>query len=124
MVVLPFLAPRASAAEKMSFDLPADRLEPSMKRFAAQSGSEVLMPGDGLGDVRTKSVRGAMTSRQALDAMLAGTGLSVLQDPKTGAFAVRKESPRPNGNGAAPTTERDRPGSKTNLMALEGLPTR
>ena len=121
-LVLPLAASRSGAAEsRRAFDLPADSLEPSVKRFASQSGLEVLMPADSIGDVRTKPVRGSMTSRQALDAMLAGTGLSVFEDPRSGAFAVRRESPRPNGNGAAPKTERDRPGTKINLMALEGL---
>lgn len=83
-----------AAAAKTSFDLPADVLEKSVKRFAAQSGLEVLIPSDALAGVRTRGVRGEMTSRQALDAMLAGTGLTVLQDPKTGAFSVRKEAPK------------------------------
>jgi outer membrane receptor protein involved in Fe transport len=97
-----------SAAEgtKTSFDLPADVLEKSVKRFAAQSGLEVLIPSDALAEVRTKAVRGEMTSRQALDAMLAGTGLTVLQDPKTGALAVRKETPGPNGQRAAQAVTR------------------
>lgn len=88
---------RSAENAKPSFDLPADTLERSVKRFAAQSGLEVLIPGDSLSEVRTQTVRGTMTSRQALDAMLAGTGLAVLQDPKSGAFAIRKKD---TGSGA------------------------
>ena len=91
---------------KTPFDLPIDALEKSVKRFAAQSGLEVLIPSDALAEVRTRAVRGEMASRQALDAMLAGTGLTVLQDPKTGALAVSREK---DGNKAAQTTANDHP---------------
>lgn len=91
---------------KTPFDLPIDALEKSVKRFAAQSGLEVLIPSDALAEVRTRAVRGEMTSRQALDAMLAGTGLTVLQDPKTGALAVSRAA---DGNKAAQTAANDRP---------------
>lgn len=79
-------------AKEISFDLPVDALSNSVKRFAAQSGLEVLVSSDALAQVRTRAVRGEMTARQALDAMLAGTGLTVLQDPKTGAFAIWKKA--------------------------------
>lgn len=93
----------AHAAEtiKKSFDLPADAMEKSLKRFSEQSGLEVLFPTDAVAGVRTQSVRGAMTSRQALDGMLAGTGLGVFQDPKSGALTVKKKSD-PNGAVPAP----------------------
>lgn len=85
---------------KKSFDLPADTLETSMKRFSVQSGLEVLIPGDAVADVRTRRVRGEMSSRDALEAMLAGTGLTSLQDPKTGALTVKREAARPlSGSG-------------------------
>ena len=57
-----------------------------------------------------------MTSRQALDAMLAATGLTVIQDPKTGAFAVRKEASDRNDPRAAEAAATDRPTSKKKVM--------
>jgi outer membrane receptor protein involved in Fe transport len=88
-----------SAEATALFDLPADTLEKSVKRFAAQTGLEILIAGDALAETRTKPVRGRFTPRHALDHMLQGTGLSVLQDPNSGALAIRREvSPR-----AAPT---------------------
>jgi hypothetical protein len=92
-----------------NFDLPADTLEKSVKRFAAQTGVEILIPSDAVASVRTKPVQGRMTHREALDAMLAGTGLSVLRDPKSGALAVRKEAPDPNVPRAAKAPANDRP---------------
>lgn len=91
-------------AAKAHFDLPSDVLEKSLKRFSAQSGLEVLVQSDAFAEIRTRPVRGRMSSREALDAMLVGTGLKVLQDPKTGAFAVHREAPLPNGAGAAQKT--------------------
>lgn len=88
----------AAEAAKFSFNLPVDVLEKSVKRFAAQSGLEVLIPGDEVAEIRTQAVRGEMTSQDALDAMLAGTGLNALRDPKTGAFAVRKDAAGPVGS--------------------------
>ncbi|MDP3072945.1 MAG: hypothetical protein Q8N18_21815 [Opitutaceae bacterium] len=99
----------AADAANTVFDLPADALEKSVKRFASQSGLEVLIPSDTLAEVRTRPVRGKMTSREALDAMLAGTGLTVLQDSRTGALAVKREDDRPNVQRATPTVPSDRP---------------
>ncbi|MGH7947124.1 MAG: TonB-dependent receptor plug domain-containing protein, partial [Opitutaceae bacterium] len=50
---------------------------------------------------------GEMTARAALDAMLLGTGLTVVSE-KNGAFSVRKETPGPNAPRAAQTRS-DRP---------------
>ncbi len=89
----PGAARLCGADSPVPFDLPADSLERSVKRFAAQTGLEILIAGDAVGETRTKAVRGRYTPRQALDAMLKGTGLAVLQDPNSGALAIRKEEP-------------------------------
>lgn len=84
----------AAEAIRLSFDLPEDSIEKSLKRFSAQSGLEVIFPTDTVTGTRTKAVRGAMTARQALDGMLAGTGFLVFQDEKTGAITVKKSAPK------------------------------
>lgn len=43
--------------------------------------------------VQTRAVAGELTVREAMDLLVAGTPLVVNQDAKTGAFAVRKETP-------------------------------
>jgi iron complex outermembrane receptor protein len=80
----------AAGAPARSFDLPADVIEKSLKRFAAQSGLQVLFPTDAVAGVRSRPVQGEMTSRQALDQMLVGTGFAAVQDPKSGALTVKK----------------------------------
>lgn len=100
----------AAEAIKKSFDLPADVIEKSLKRFSEQSGLEVLFPTDAVEGVRTQVVRGTMTSREALDRMLAGTDFGVVQDPKSGALTVRKHQ---DANGARPATK---PNSRTSIQ--------
>src|SRR5688572_1744779 len=91
----------AAEAIKRSFDLPADSIEKSLKRFSSQSGLEVLFPTDAVAGGRTQPVRGVMTSRAAIDAMLRGTGYAVFQDPRSGALTVRRERTVPGVNDAA-----------------------
>lgn len=119
---LPEIAGAAAGAARRSFDLPADILEKSVKLFAAQSGLEVLIPGDAVADVRTTAVRGEMTSRQALDAMLRDTGLDVLEDPATGAFAVRKAPASKGATKSVKTNSADGPESKKKSDSLEPTP--
>ena len=80
----------ASDDAKQSFDLRADTVETALKNFSAQSGCQVIVPTDLAAGVRTKTVRGRFTAREALDRLLAGTGLVAAQDERTGAFAVKK----------------------------------
>lgn len=72
------------------FDLPAAAAEVALKQLSAQSGREVLFPPDLVEGVRTRAVKGTMTPRAALDAMLAGTALVGVQDEKTGSLTVRR----------------------------------
>jgi len=93
----------AVQAIKVSFDLPEDSIEKSLKRFSAQSGLEVIFPTDAVTGIRTRAVRGEMTSREALEGMLVGTGFRVFQDEKTGAITVRKSvtKKKPGSDGGA-----------------------
>lgn len=106
----------AAEAIKVSFDLPEDSIETSLKRFSNQSGLEVIFPTDAVTGIRTRSVRGEMTSRQALDGMLVGTGFRAFQDEKTGAITVRKSGPKKN-NG--PDRGAANPGESTPIPKVE-----
>lgn len=72
------------------YDLPADAAERSIRRFAEQSGLEVFYPSSATRGVRTSAVKGTMTATQALEAMLAGTGLVVVRVDQSGAFSLRR----------------------------------
>lgn len=88
------------------FDVPAATADKSLKRFSEQAGLEVIFSTRITREVTTQPVKGEMTGRQALNAMLAGTGLALIQDEKSGAFTV---SPDPNGKKAATTAPDDPP---------------
>jgi hypothetical protein len=82
---------RLRAAEppaRHDFDLPAGDAELALRKFADQSGRQILFPTDLVKDVRTNPVRGRFPDREALDRLLAGTLLFATQDERTGAFAL------------------------------------
>src|SRR5688572_26455442 len=80
------VAAREDTGVKMSFDLPADFAERSLKRFSERSGLEVLFVSESARNVRTNAVKGAYTAREAIDRMLAGTKLAAVQKEKNGAL--------------------------------------
>jgi hypothetical protein len=106
------LAPAADVPARRNFDVPANDALVSLKQFAEQCGQEIIYP-DTVKGTPTKAVHGSFTSREALDVMLAGTGLVATQ-AKSGALAVNPV-PDPNVSRAAPSVTRsDRPAAKNN----------
>ncbi|MEY4924899.1 MAG: hypothetical protein RL598_1418, partial [Verrucomicrobiota bacterium] len=77
------------AAEVKNFSISAAPAAAAIKDFSRQSGSEVLVPTDAVAGISTHAVAGDMTPRQALEQMVAGTGLVVIEDEKTGALGLR-----------------------------------
>src|SRR5580658_10528922 len=65
----------ASGGGTVSFDLPADSAEKSLRRFSTESGQPILFPTEVTRGIRTAAVRGNYSPREALDRMLAGTPL-------------------------------------------------
>ncbi len=99
---------RAAEAAARVFDVPAGEAAQTLKQFAAQAGSEIVFSPDVVGAVRTRAVQGRLTPREALEAMLADTGLAAGQEQKTGAFAVRRKAgSEPEKNGPSPAAKRD-----------------
>ena len=108
------LSSSARAADdegKRTFHLAADSAEKSLKVFAEQSGRGVIFLAEVVKGVRTNRVVGELTPREALDALLRGTGLVNTHDAATGAFAVRRAiPPEPkNESRAALNPSSDRP---------------
>lgn len=88
----------------IQFDIPAGSAERSLKEFSVQSGAEVLFVTDAVASETCREVHGALSSREALDRMLAGTRLVETQDKKTGAFRVLRADPA-GSDSADPKTE-------------------
>lgn len=89
-------APQLLAAARKAYDLPAGEAPEMLRRFSEISGRETLFSSSLLRGVRTAPVRGEYTPLEALEQMLADTGLSVFVDSQSGAFALqRKEQALP-----------------------------
>src|SRR5690606_25464510 len=86
-----------------------------------------MFPVDTVQGIQTNAVRGTLTIRQALDRMLAGTPLVVVEDRATGALTVarRNNAPAPEDRMAAvqPATSqgegRTRPGATGGMDTVQ-----
>lgn len=95
-LVAAFLAPALCAqdAPRVHFDLPAGDAAQTLKSAAQQGGVEIMFPAETVRGVTTKAVVGDYTPREALDRMLDGTALYVVQDERSGALSVRRKAPQ------------------------------
>ncbi|MCB1122225.1 MAG: TonB-dependent receptor plug domain-containing protein, partial [Verrucomicrobiae bacterium] len=89
---LPFALLAAADTARFPFDIPEGMATESIKTVARQSGVDIVFDPRVTESVTTPSLRGNFTPRQALERLLAGTSLVVIQDEETTAFAVRRES--------------------------------
>lgn len=105
-------APAARAADSVrkAYDFPRGDAAETLKRFAEESGKQVVFLVDVVRGVTTNPVIGEFTARDAIDRMVANTGLVVVQDEKTGAIMINRTAPltqstRPSRSDAKPQTE-------------------
>ena len=103
---------REDAGGKISFDLPADDAERSLKRFSDRSGLEVLFVSESAANVRTNAVKGDYTPREAIDRMLAGTKLAATQKVKNGAVTIVSAASANGRSRAADATPDSQPQTK------------
>ena len=78
----------SAAAARKTYDLPSGDAAATLKAFTAQSGEQIVYPAESVRGIRTQAVQGPFEARAALEQMLAGTGLVVVQDAKSGALGV------------------------------------
>jgi hypothetical protein len=90
MAVLVLVASSLQAAptRQLAFEIGAGEATETLRKFAEQSGQEVIYPPELVDGVQTAMVKGHYTAREALEHMLAGSSLSVWQDAQTGALAI------------------------------------
>ncbi len=98
----------AAEPARQKFDVPAGEASATLRQFAAQSGQTVVYFVETVRGVRTGPVRGEFTAREALNRMLAGTELVLVQDEKSGALTISRVSD-PNVARAAQAKKSDRP---------------
>lgn len=87
------LTASADSNTKKNFNLPAGDAAVTLKAFADQSGEQIIYPAEQVRGLQTKAVQGELTAHDALEAMLANTELTIVQDKETGALVVRKTAP-------------------------------
>jgi iron complex outermembrane receptor protein len=80
----------AAAETKITFDVPAGEAAQTLKAFAQQAQREIIFSTKSVSGVKTNAVKGELTVREGLSALLAGTKLSVFEDEKTGSLAVEQ----------------------------------
>ncbi|MGV6872018.1 TonB-dependent siderophore receptor [Pseudochelatococcus sp. B33] len=97
-----FLTPAAAPAQQqgagqtVSFDIPAQPLSAAIAAFIRATGWEVGYTSQAVADKRSAPVMGTMTPAQALQGLLAGTGVSArISGPSTAALVAA-----PAGSGA------------------------
>ena len=78
----------AAVEQKRSYNLPSGDAATTLNQFAGASGQQIIFMMEKVKGERTNAVAGDYAAREALDRMLAGTGLSAARDPATGAFVV------------------------------------
>lgn len=82
----------AADAGRIHFALPAAAAEVTLETFAEQAGEQIVYLLDDVRGVATNPVQGSFTYREALERLVAGTGLRVEQEEKTGAFVIKRDS--------------------------------
>jgi len=73
-----------------AFNIPTGLAERSLKDFAEQSGLEVLFATNTGGAIRTNTVKGSFTPREALDRLLLHTGLVAVQPEPGGPMTITR----------------------------------
>src|SRR5689334_607665 len=90
-VGLAFLAATAFAQEPVRrYDLPGGEATDALREFARASGLQLLFPERAIRGTELPPLRGEFAADEALQQLLAESGLEAVSDPTTGAYAVRR----------------------------------
>jgi hypothetical protein len=116
------LAVRAQSREPRPFDIPAGDAVVTLRTAAKSGGVQVMFVADTVLGVRTQPVRGSFSTGEALDRMLAGTGLVVVWDARAQAFSVGTAplkpgaSPEPRPRAASDSASPETSSAQTSIM--------
>jgi outer membrane receptor protein involved in Fe transport len=80
----------AAVPARRTFDLPAGRAEPALKRLSQQAGVQLVFDSRLVEDVTVKAVRGEFTPLEAAQRLLAGTVLRARRDELSGILSVER----------------------------------
>lgn len=82
-----------AVAAPRPFDLPSQDAPDAITEFARQAGIQILAPSEKIRGIRLPSLHGTYEIREALEILLAGTGLMIVSDD--GKFITLREQPLP-----------------------------
>jgi outer membrane receptor protein involved in Fe transport len=99
------LSPAYAQEVTRTYNIEAQDLNSALRAFAMQTGRDVLYPPQIVAGKRSPGVHGQLTERQALEALLSGSGLRFEQTASNGFVLQDPDSPTQLGdaNGAAPS---------------------
>jgi iron complex outermembrane receptor protein len=97
-----------AADARKNFDIAPGEAAGALKQLAQQAGQQVVFPAQDVKGIMTPALKGEYTLKEALDVLLANTGLQAAFDASSGTFAVSKAA-RPNDPGAAQEARSARP---------------
>jgi iron complex outermembrane receptor protein len=100
-------------AQTLAIDIPAGELKIALDQYALQTGVQLLYRADDVQSLRSSGVRGRVPPTEALDTLLAGTGLSVRRDGN--AVLVFRAAP---STGAQSTTSTDASSGELNTVTV------
>lgn len=107
VALLMMLTPASQVlAQERNFDLPADDLAVTLPEYARQAGMQIVAAADLVEGASTRSIKGVMDARVALQSLLAGSGLSVAFDDG-GTIVLGRSSTLLAGLGPVPHTQSD-----------------
>ncbi len=81
----------AAVEQKRSYHIPSGDAATTLNQFAGTYGQQIIFMMEKVKGERTNAVAGDYAAHDALDRMLAGTGLSATRDPATGALVVSRK---------------------------------
>jgi len=115
----------AAVEQKRSYNLPSGDAATTLNQFAGASGQQIIFMMEKVKGERTNAVAGDYAAHDALDRMLAGTGLSATRDPATGAFVVSRKriaESKPRTGEVGPVSDpQPKPTPKTQPMKSRNL---
>lgn len=82
--------------ERLNFNIPSQPLTDALYAYTSITGVEALAPGELLANRRSAQIRGTFAADEALQALLAGTGL-VARSVDTGSFTLAPIQTTPTG---------------------------
>lgn len=77
-------------------DIPAGDLRAALDTYIRETGSQLIYRADDVSGISTKGAQGQLSAQEALDSILANTGLTVHRDP-SGAMVVTRKTDRRAG---------------------------